>query len=79
MTRFQQRVLRRGFGCVLAPITILLLPASVRAQTGSISGTVTNAQTGVPIVGIDVGAFNLDFTSGGFDAPMRRGRTPLRG
>jgi 5-hydroxyisourate hydrolase-like protein (transthyretin family) len=38
----------------------LLVPAIAAAQTGSISGTVTDAMTGAPLAGIPVGAFGLN-------------------
>jgi hypothetical protein len=43
----------------------LAVPALAAAQTGSISGTVTNAQTGAPIAGLEVGTINLDLLTGG--------------
>jgi 5-hydroxyisourate hydrolase-like protein (transthyretin family) len=45
----------------------LLVPARAAAQTGSISGTVTDAGTGAPIVNMNVIAFNIDLSGNVFD------------
>jgi 5-hydroxyisourate hydrolase-like protein (transthyretin family) len=59
-SRSRQLVRLENLGGLLVALAALLVPASAQAQTGNISGTVTNAQTGAPIAGLTVGAFNLE-------------------
>src|SRR5262245_444114 len=47
---------------ILAGAACLLLasPVTARAQTGTVSGTVTNDATGAPVAGLTVGVVTLD-------------------
>jgi hypothetical protein len=72
---FRQNALR----CLLAAITVLFVPLPAQAQSGTITGTVTDARTGAPLANIEVSIFNGTATDEVFTTTNASGVYTLSG